>query len=211
MSFVVNKQKIAEILMDDEPQVLESEFDLEDLLAAIDSLNNKVKFLEQLKKQRSKSIQSEIDKLQGQNQKLRDVALLTMDNVDKKSLNFPGVGRISVKEGRKSWMILDEEKLIQILNTELGEDDFNRLVQERQVGISKKDINPILDAWEATGKVPDCVLRKVNPSSVTVTISKDADIKDTEVDPLSVTAMISEEAEVVESTDESTDLEDLKI
>ena len=178
MSFVVNKQKIAEIFMDDEPKALESEFDLDDLLAAIDSINDKVKFLEQLKKQRSKSIQSEIDKLQCQGEKLRDVVLLTMNNVGKKSLNFPGVGRVSIKEGRKSWIISNEDELIKKLYDELGEDDFNRLVQERQVIMSKKDINPILDNWESVGKLPDCVEKKVNPPSVTVTISKDVEIEE---------------------------------
>jgi len=176
MSFVVNKQKIAEILMEDEPQALESEFDLEDLLAAIDSLNNKVKFLEQLKKQRSKSIQAEIDKIQAQDTRLRDVVMLTMNSVDKKSLNFPGVGRVSVKEGRKTWIISNEDELIQKLHDELGEDDFNRLVAERKVIISKKDVNPILDNWESVKKLPDCVQKKVNAPSVTVTISQDAEI-----------------------------------
>jgi len=197
MSFVVNKQKIAEILMEDEPQALESEFDLEDLLAAIDSLNNKVKFLEQLKKQRSKSIQAEIDKIQAQDTRLRDVVMLTMNSVDKKSLNFPGVGRVSVKEGRKTWIISDEGELIQKLYDELGEDDFNRIVQERRVIISKKDMNPILDNWESVNKLPDCVTKKVNAPSVTVTISKDAEI--------------TQEYDVIDTQEDDDSYEELKI
>jgi len=166
MNYVVNSKKIFDILDSDKPESLESEFELEDVLSYIKILKDKTTFLSELKKQRAKVIQNEIDKHDEKIKFLEDVVLLTLESVNKKTLDFPGVGKATKVERKGKWIVKDDTLLLDYLKTnDLAA--YNEVVSQKDI-ISKKDLDKILEIWENTNQLPDCVEHEASSTSLKI-------------------------------------------
>lgn len=163
-----NSKKIADIIYAKEVKPLESEFEIEELFVAIKSMEEKIEYFEALKKKRAKDIEEEIAKIESKIGILKYVISLTMDATEKKSLNFPGTGKVSITERKGKWVIDKEDELLEMLCKELDENDYKRLIQTKTT-YAKKEIDSYLDQWEQGGKIPPCVHR--GPSSKPLKLS----------------------------------------
>jgi len=177
MSYIINSKKIADIISGSIDS-LESEYEIEDLLVAINRIKDKISFLENLKRQRSKDIQREIDKFDDRISKLEEVVKKTLKNAGRKTLDFPGVGKVSIVNRKGKWVVQDESQLLEILK-EKDEAAYEKTITLKPV-IAKKILDEILDQWEATGMIPDCVVHKDLTEHIKINFKKDVDIEETE-------------------------------
>jgi len=148
-----NSKKIADLFMASEAKALESEYDLEDLISFVKSAEGKIKFFENLKKRRNKETDDEIKKISDKILFIKQIMLLTLEKTGKKSVNFPGTGKITLTERKGKWVIDNESDLLNQIQKELGDEEFKTIVQTKNV-YSKKDIDLVLDKWESGGKIP---------------------------------------------------------
>jgi len=167
----INRQKIFEIMDDENVIPLENESEIEDLIVTIHGLNNRLDFLKKLKENRIEKINEDIEKYSVRKKRLQDVIIATLENINEKSLSFPGIGKVTVKHPKGKWEINNEEELIGLLKKELSKCDFDAVVPSK-LFIAKKELNKILDVWEKSGKLPISVEREKKGSSLTVTIEK---------------------------------------
>lgn len=171
----IDKRKLYDMLNSGELAPLESDIEIEDLILLIKSIDDKTEFLKKLKKARTQSINEELEKLDGRKQAFREIIEKTMKKFDHKSLNFPGIGRVSVKPGKSKWVVKDEAALIEYLVEELDSDDFQNVVKQKP-SISKKELNKILDEMESQNNtIPDSVDKEIAPDNVTISPDKKSD------------------------------------
>ncbi|MFW6129648.1 MAG: hypothetical protein ACOC56_00600 [Atribacterota bacterium] len=171
----IDKKKLYDMLNSGELDPLESDVEIEDLILLIKSIDDKTDFLKKLKKARTQSINDEIDKLSERKQAFREIIEKTMRKFNHKSLNFPGVGRVLVRPGKSKWVINNEDALINYLENQLDDKDFQNIVQEK-LSISKKELNKVLDGMEKQNKIlPDSVNKETAPDSVTISPDKKSD------------------------------------
>ena len=155
MPHIVNGKKIADILSQGEPKALASEFDMEDVLSFIKSLRDKIDFYNELKKERVKAIQEEIDKVQEKVDFFEKVVVLTMKNSKKKSLDFPGIGKATIVSRKGKWVVNDTEEVVDYLRSQ-DLAAYHKVVSQKDI-ISKKELDAVLEMWDKTDQVPDCV------------------------------------------------------
>jgi len=175
MGHVVNSRRIAEIisgLVDS----LESEYEIEDLLISINNMKDNISFLENLKRKRAKDIQSEIDNINDRISILEKFIESTLKDVNRKSLNFPGVGKVTIVNRNGKWTIKDEEKLLEILEQK-DKAAYDKVVSTKPI-IAKKALDEILDSWEDTGMVPDCVKHEESRDCIKINFEKDIEVED---------------------------------
>ena len=178
----LNSQKLWQLLESGEASPLEDTFEIEDVLTFINSMDDRILFYNNLKKNRAKTIQKEIDKLEKKKQILKDIIILTLEQEGKKSLTFPGVGRVSVKKRAGKWIVNDQDSLIDFLKDELPDNEYEKIVQQKDV-LVKKELNALLDKFESIQKVPSSVKRESDESlSLTVRMDKDADLEEVDLD-----------------------------
>lgn len=173
MSYV-NSKKIYDMISSGKIEALESEYEIEDILSFINSLNDKISFLEGLKKNRVSSIDKEIGKIESQVQCLKDIIMLTLEKNDKKSLSFPNVGKVHIKVSNGKWVIKDEKAVLDIIKSELPKEVVDKIIQTKEV-ISKVDLNECLDNWEKINKIPDCVTKEDDKKTIIVKVDKNAE------------------------------------
>ena len=163
MSYVVNGKKIADVFSKGKPEPLDSEFEIEDVLSAVKSMRDKIEFFEALKKERVSTIQKEIDKVKEKAEFLEDVILKTLDKVDKKTIQYPGVAKITKVLRKGKWVINDSDAVIDYLK-ETDQAAYDKIVNQKDV-IAKKELDAVLDMWNKTDQVPDCV-EKTDPITI---------------------------------------------
>jgi hypothetical protein len=180
--------KIMQSIAQDNIEALDSEFEIEEVIQLINKVDKDIEWMKGYKKYHADKVSSRLDSLSGRKEKLKSIIELTLSNADKKSLSFPGTGKVSIKENKGTWNILDEKKLLDVLSKELDEETYGNIVQEQPAKIAKKDLNKILNTWEKVDKIPDSVRREKTTNSVAVTFEKtiksidDADIEVAEGD-----------------------------
>ena len=177
----LNTQKIYDLISSGQIAPLESEFEIEDLIKMINSFDTNLDFYEGLKKNRAATIDYEMQKIENKKEFLKKVVLATLEKFNKKSLSFPGIGKVTAKDLDGKWIINDEEELIKTLRQELPQADFDKIVQKKNV-VVKKEINTILDGWEKINKCPSCVSKETPKKTLTIKIEKDADLEVVEID-----------------------------
>ena len=149
-----------------EPEALESEFDLEDILSTIKNYRDKISFLDELRKRRVSSIKAEIIKIEERTEFLEKVVLLTLENIGKKSLDFPGVAKASVSSRKDKWVIYDTDKLIEELRSD--QVIYDKVVVQKEA-IVKKELDEVLDTWEATNtEIPSSVGKEEGKTSIKI-------------------------------------------
>lgn len=156
---------------------LEDLLDVEDLLAKIEEIDKNVDLFKKQKAKRTKILSEEIKKLEEKKNALKATILNTLEHHEEKSLTFPVVGTIRVKNGSSSWNVLSDDGLIDALVAEFGEDELiaDGLL-ERKLTICKTPLKKKLEEWHKGNDWPngveDKVERKETKDSVTISFNK---------------------------------------
>lgn len=138
----INKDLKFELLQkrqNNEEAILEDLLMVEDVLEFIRDLNEKIDFYKSLKEKRMKPIDMEIEKCQTQIDFFKDVALRSLEANNEKTLNFPGVGKVTVKKQKGKWDITDEEALKKYLKDN-NRDKCIKTIEK----IDKKELSSLL-------------------------------------------------------------------
>jgi phage host-nuclease inhibitor protein Gam len=123
--------------------VLDSKYEIENVLIMIQQVEDKIKFFKELKQHRAKQLDQEIGDLEDKSNRLRQVVLRTMISTDakKKTMHFPGVGKVTRRAGKTSWKIKDEKAVMEFLEEQGVK---NQVVETKEV-IVKKEVNKVFD------------------------------------------------------------------
>jgi len=169
----MDKQVISAILTSKDVTPLDSECDIEELILSISGIDKTVEWYKELKKKRIEKITAEIDKLSSRKERLKEVIVATLDENNKKSLNFPGVGKVSVRnvKGKWDWDEEDNDSLISYIQKELEGDELDKIVVTKTT-IVRTPLKKVLDLWEKNGSLPSSVSRVDDKQSLSVTVDK---------------------------------------
>jgi hypothetical protein len=167
----MDKKDIVTMLTSKDVTPLESECDIEELILSISGIDKTLEWYKELKKKRIEKITAEMDKLSKRKDRLKDVIAATLTENGTKSLNFPGIGKVSVRNVKGKWNIEDEESLAAYLQKELEGEELNKIVVTKTV-IVKAPLKKVLDLWEKNGSLPSTVEREDDKQSLSVTVDK---------------------------------------
>ena len=122
---------------------IQNAFEIEDLLVALNKLDKNIEFLKGLKKNRAEQIDAEINEYNLKVEWLRNMILMGMKEhaANEKTLNFPGVAKVTRRNVKGTWSIEDEKALITFL-TEQGMKDEVVAVKET---VDKKKAKEVLE------------------------------------------------------------------
>jgi hypothetical protein len=148
--------------------VLEDKFDIEQVLVAVQNYNKKLEFLKELKRRRIESIDQQVDSIQKNIDVLHQAIAECMTQNNEKSLDFPGVGKVSVRKTKGTWQIVDDNALYEFLKSHKME---HGLV-ESSWKFKKKELNKILDQFLSNNNVPSSVQKDEDRTSLSISFSK---------------------------------------
>lgn len=92
--------------------VLNSVFEIENVLLLLHKIDKKIDYYKELKKSRIKSIDEELSELTYRKDRLKEVVLSTMRQQEpkEKTLKFPDIGQVTRRTIKSSYSITDEER-----------------------------------------------------------------------------------------------------
>lgn len=169
---VVGVRDAVEIL---ESGVVRPMSDLNNIEAALVMMrqaNEKIEALRSLKRAREEAINAEMDKLRNRLDFLKSVIVRTLQDHNQKTVSFPGVGKVSRRKKKGSWLVKDEEALMDVLKKEGELENCTRTVVE----VKKGELNKLLDAWQDIERVPPCVEKTPDEESVSISYEEEKDI-----------------------------------
>ena len=150
---------------------LNSVFEIEELLEMVRQIEDKMGFYAELKKYRAKVIDDEIQKLEERSQNIRSVILNTMKHADKRSLNFPSIGKVVRRAGKTTWQIEDEGELVEFLDKQGVK---AQVVHTKEV-VDKKSLTKVLDNMADQGIAPRGVAKNDAQEGVSITFEKEGE------------------------------------
>mgnify|MGYP000987459074 CR=1 FL=1 len=148
--------------------------DFEKLVSAMSDISQEISFLKDLKKSRVSPITAKINKLERNEAELREIAVELMDSLfpNKKTVDFPGVGKVTKRQTKGKWEITDEEELLKFARKH----NKYKEMFDRKFTVKKKEMPSILaEILKETEEEPDGAVF-VNPEfdfALTVTFHKD--------------------------------------
>jgi hypothetical protein len=169
----MDKKDIVTMLTSEDVTHLEEECDIEELILSISGIDKTLEWYKELKKKRIEKIAVEVDKLSKRKERLQEVIKATLNKNNKKSLNFPGVGKVSTRnvKGKWEWEDEDNDTLIAYLQKELEGEELDKIVVTKPT-IAKAPLKKVLDLWEKNGSLPSTVTRADEKQSLSVTVDK---------------------------------------
>jgi hypothetical protein len=141
-----------ELLEMSEVQPLDDSFDIEKVALLIKKLDEKVGFLKDLKKRRTEDVNKEIAKMENKIDLYRNVILATMEKEEENHLNFPGVCDVKSKKPASTFIVEDEERLIEYLEDEGKKDEIFSVKSE--VVMNRNALNKLCRTMNKTGNLP---------------------------------------------------------
>ena len=150
-------------------QSLTDKYDIEPVLSAMSQMEKKVEFLKELKKRRASLIDEQIAAEEANIEKLCDAIKNCMALNKAKTLDFPGVGKVSIRKTKGTWTVVDENGLRSHLESLNKFDD----VSEETWRFKKKELNKVLDELEANNNASDHVKRESEKESLSISYAKD--------------------------------------
>lgn len=178
--------------------VLDSIYEIEDILETIARSDRKIEHFEKLKKHRTNILDEKITQLENENIRLRQVIMDTMKALapDDKTVDFPGVGKVTRKKPKEKWVVENEEEVIKYLEQEKLDKNAVKVVKK----IVKKELDKVLDNAAKRGiAVPGA---NIDVGEETLSISFDKNYKPN-AEP--------EEVEKVSKTVEVEELDELEV
>ncbi len=156
MAYMLNRVLIQQLIETSEVKPLDSETQIEDCIVAIEKMGEKLDFLKHLKKDRVKTIDQEIDKVESKQNQIKSVILETLKDGKLKSLDFPGVGRVVSRKVKGKWVVKDEKLLMSLLSEKLKPDEYKEITKNKET-FSKKDLDVLLEKIGEEKEISDHV------------------------------------------------------
>lgn len=150
-------------------EVLTDKYEIEQVLSAMQQMERKVEFLKELKRRRVALIDEQISAEQSNIDKLEESVKSCMALNKSKSLDFPGVGKVALRNTKGTWTVNDEEGLKTHLES-LGKFDE---VAEESWRFKKKDLNKLLDELQANNNASTFVTKEPDRVSLSVSYPKE--------------------------------------
>lgn len=152
---ILSGDQIKDLLSGDlaDDYVLNSVYEIENVLLMLKSIKKKVDWFKDLKKHRADVIDVKISELEEKSERLRSVVLHTMKKLqpDHNSLNFPSIGAVTRKKPTTKWQVDDEEALVEFLDKSGYKDEVTRV----KVSLDSRKLKKVLDDMsEARVDVP---------------------------------------------------------
>lgn len=162
--------------------VLKDTFEIESLLIILRDLDEKESWFKQLKKKRAEAIDQQIDLIDQNREKLRNIILNSMKELtpDKKSLEFPGVGKVQRKSSKPKWIVNESEEVISFLE-EAGKDKGCVVLEKK---IIKKELDKVLEQYYETSMEVPGVTREEGKDALAITITPDEKKNNLSIDNL---------------------------
>lgn len=148
---------------------LNDKFQIEDVLLAMRNYSKKLEFLKELKRRRVESIDNEVQTIEQNMAILQEAIMKCMNSHSEKSLDFPGVAKVSVRKTKGTWQINDEHALRVFLESNNIDDNLI----ENTWKFKKKELNKVLDDLQINNNVPSCVSREDTKQSVSISYNKE--------------------------------------
>lgn len=150
---IFHKQELYDMFSKGEVNPLDDLYGIEDLALTTREIENKIEFYKGLKRKKTKDINDAINVLENKLSFFKKVVLVTLEDNNEKSVDFPGSCRASSRRIAANWNITDEEEFIKIM--EKAEEDGEKIdgvVEEvKESVIKKKFAKKLLDTWVKNG------------------------------------------------------------
>ena len=149
-----------------------NEKEIEDIVRGIKAIDEDLEFLKNLKKKRVEPIDEKVKELDCKRKNLEELTLKSMENLfpNKKTIDFPGVAKVTRKNTKGSWKILDEDDFIDFIekyNDQKAKDviKYNKKVDKREAtklveSIKENDSNIEIPGTEYTEEKQSISLSK---------------------------------------------------
>ncbi len=145
---------------------LTSVYEIEGLLVYMQDLTKKMESLKELKRFRATITDERINFYNSRIEDLRAVVLNTLKNFKEKTVEFPGTGKVTRRQSSATWLIDNDEQLIEFLEKNQLADD---VVHVKKV-IDKRKAMKVIKDLPKNEKVPG--ISKV-PGKESISISYD--------------------------------------
>lgn len=160
-------QKIYEMYAAGQAAPLDDIYSVENVATDIKEMEHKIEFYNGLKKKRIEEIDNSIKALSNKIVFYKTVITKTLLKWKEKTVNFPGICKISTRNSSAVWDIQNEEEFVKRV-IEAGEKD--KIIEEvHSYKIIKKEANKLLADWEKAGNIPEGVLKIIKDPSVSIT------------------------------------------
>lgn len=161
-------------------EALTDKYDIEGVLLFMQQSSRKVDFLKELKKRRVASIEEQIAIEEANLEKLEESIKTCLALNKAKSLDFPGVGKVSVRNTKGTWTIVDENGLRSHLES-LGK--FDEVVEESW-RFKKKDLNKLLDELQQNNNTSSFVSKEDDKTSLSISFPKEEVVQSAPLPPV---------------------------
>jgi len=149
--------------------VLNSVYEIENIILLLKEINSKVDFYKDLKKFRTESINEKIDDYSKRSDQLRKLIQDTLKHFKEKTLDFPGIGKVTRRNKSKdTWQIVDEDSLRKFFE-EKGVKD--QVYTTKEV-IDKREAMKMVDAYVKQGVNVPGLFSVEGSESVSISFSK---------------------------------------
>lgn len=166
---VIGMKETVEIMESGQARAVNDPDSLEAAVDMIKRYQADISNLKEYKKKKVAVISERIGDIEAKVDFLRDVIIQTLKQHNRKTSKFPGLGKVSLRTNKGSWVINDESTLIKKLKAE-GEFDKCVVLEEK---IKKAEVNKLLDVWKEVDKLPKGVHKEDDEDTVAVTIEKE--------------------------------------
>ena len=149
---------------------LTDKFDIETVILALKDMNQKIDFLKELKKRRTQAIDEQISLLEGNVEILQNAIVNCLNSNKEKTLDFPGVGKVQVRNTKGTWQINDAAALKEYIEkSQRSSVDFIDYTWK----FNKKEVNKLLNKLEENNNVPAYVTKEPDRQSLSLSFSKE--------------------------------------
>jgi len=160
-------------IFDGEIKPLDSELEIEELLIFINKMDTEIDFYNRLKQKRVNDIDEQIEKLDEKKKILKDVIIATLNAFKNKSLKFPGIGKVNLKNKPGKWVIEGDTNLvIDELRKILSPDECCRVIGSKEF-LVKAELDQVLDNLVAKGQQVMFANKEEDTTSLTISTDKD--------------------------------------
>lgn len=158
--------------------VLTNIYEIETVLETIQNVDSQIDYFTGLKQHRADVLNKKLSFLKDKSSILRDIILNSMKQLAPKqtTLNFPGLGKVTKASGKKDWTILDQESMMEFLDSHGVKNQVVEVIET----LDKQKLKPILDSFEEQKVSIPGVERATPKDNVRVTFESDGD--DTEIE-----------------------------
>lgn len=168
---------------------LTDKFDIETVVLAMKEMNHKIDFFRELKKRRSQAIDEQVALLENNMGILQNAIVKCLNLNKEKTLDFPGVGKVQVRNTKGTWQINDSDALKAYIEASQrnGSDYIDYSWK-----FNKKEVNKLLNKLEENNNIPEYVSKEADRQSLSVSFAKDEPADVAAVNPAS-TAKVSQD------------------